>query len=263
LVAECSQFTCVGNGPGDVLEFKPPYTGVAASIAKNVNPRIIACDAANHLFVTAANNPNVIYEYASPYTAPPSAEIADGIDYPAGMAFDNAGDLFVANQSANDVTEYTAPLSSAPTVAAVISANVGDPNAVTLNKSGTLFVSNIVSQSVTVYTGSAPTFTQAGTITQGLEGPDSLVTDGSGNLFVADRGDADVVQYTSFNNPAPSATVNVSGFALQVQIDSLGTIFAIGNSPAHQSLMQSSPPYSAATTTTNGLTSPAGLAVAP
>ena len=252
---------CTQSPACTVSKYAPPYTSAPTPVATSTtHASRLAIDPFGNLFV-ADNTSNLVDEYAPPYTGAAIAQIGDGIDNVSGMAFDDAGDLFVANSLANSVTEYTAPMSGAPSVAATIS-NVTQPTAVAVNTSGTVFVAVPGQNSaVNVYTGSAPTYTLSSTITNGVYGPASMAFDSSQDLFVSNRGNANVTEYTSYNNPAPSATIATIGLAGQIAIDSANTLFALGNPKA--GMIESLAPYSSATSYTSNLTSPFSLAVSP
>ncbi|MBV8489127.1 MAG: hypothetical protein JO199_01265, partial [Candidatus Eremiobacteraeota bacterium] len=173
----------------------------------------------------------------------------------AALAVDANDDLFVANEGSNDVAEYTAPISGAPAPAAVIQSNVHAPDVLSINSSGTVFVGNGGSDNVTVYAGSAPTFTQTGSIPQPAF---QMCNDSSGNLYIADYPDSAVLKYTSFSNsPAPAAAIGLGDHAIGVAIDRAGTIYGLSSS----GMTVSAPPFNSQTS--YALTHPSAIAVSP
>ena len=111
--------------------------------------------------------------------------IASGLNYPSGLAFNNAGDLFVANGTAspnayaNTITEIT-PSGAQSTFATF----VFNPRGLAFNSAGDLFVSGGLNRNITEIT---PDGTQS-TIASGLGYYLwAMAFDSSGDLFLADQ----------------------------------------------------------------------------
>ena len=132
---------------------------------------------AQNLFAVDLNNGNI--DEFTPNGV--RSTIAFGLNYPAGLAFDQAGNLFVADGGAID--KFT-PAGVRTTFASGLSL----PHGLAFDRAGNLFVSagDGVSNPGTVYK-----FTPAGvrtTFASGLFYPFALAFDSRGNLFVADGG---------------------------------------------------------------------------
>ncbi|EQD72300.1 NHL repeat containing protein, partial [mine drainage metagenome] len=138
-------------GASRVLEFRAPYrTGEAASVvlgqstftgnrsastAVNLSsPAGLAMDASGDLWVADWGNQRVL-EYVPPFrsgmaaslvlgqpnfTARTPGENASAFDDPVGLAFDPAGDLWVADRGNNRVLEFVPPFRSGMAAAAVL-----------------------------------------------------------------------------------------------------------------------------------------------
>ena len=127
---------------------------------------------AQNLFAVDLNNGNI--DEFTPNGV--RSTIAFGLNYPAGLAFDQAGNLFVADGGAID--KFT-PAGVRTTFASGLS-----PRGLTFDSAGNLFVADAGS-------GAVSKFTPAGvrtTFASGLFYPFALVFDSRGNLFVADGG---------------------------------------------------------------------------
>ena len=132
---------------------------------------------AQNLFVTSCINPGSIYEY-TPGGAQ-STFASTGLNYPYGLAFDSAGDLFVANSlddagTGGYVTEITpggvqSTIPSGP-----------DPKALAFNSSDNLFETDYHSGNIYEYTpgGALSIFA---TVTPA---PQALAFNSAGDLFV-------------------------------------------------------------------------------
>ena len=184
-----------------VLEYTTPFsTGEAASLVigqtsftanalatsstGQSSPQGLAFDSSGNLWVADTNN-NRVLEYTTPFstgeaaslvigqtsfTANALATTSTGLSYPFGLAFDSSGNLWVADEENNRVLEYTAPLSSHEAASLVI----GQPGFTT---------SNFPVTSV------------------GLNGPNALAFDSSGNLWVSDFRHDRILEY-----PTPFST---------------------------------------------------------
>lgn len=149
-----------------------------------IGPYYLAFDSSHNLWV-ADSYGNRVLEYKAPFSTDEAASIVigqpnftslasattqTGLDTPIGLAFDSSGNLWVVDSSNNRVLEYKAPLSTGEAASLVI----GQPN-----------------------------FTSANTETTstGLNGPNGLAFDSSGNLWVADLINGRVLEF-----PAPFST---------------------------------------------------------
>jgi sugar lactone lactonase YvrE len=152
-----------------------------------------ACDGAGNLFVTTGDTD--IYEFpingsGKIYKFTPDgirSTFASGLDLPTGLAFDNAGNLFVADVSTHGnynlrgaIYKFT-PGGVRSTFA---SGNLTNPEALAFDNVGNLFVADPNPGS-----GAIDKFTPTGhrsTFASGFNWAGSLACDGAGNLFVAD-----------------------------------------------------------------------------
>jgi len=141
------------EGNNRVLIFTPPFsTGMAASVvigqngfltknapspptASSLNsPLAVAGDKAGNLYVADLNNSRVL-QFRPPFSNGMSASLVlgqkdfvssarvvtqNGMSDPAGVTVDSKGNMFVADQDANRVTEYSPPLSNGMNASIVI-----------------------------------------------------------------------------------------------------------------------------------------------
>ena len=103
------------NNNAQVTEYAPPYTG-SPTLVGSTSPyaSVMAMDSDANLFIGYFTNS--VSVYAKPYTGSPTVTITNGINDPDALAFDDAGDLFVANFGNNSVTEYAPPYTGSPVV---------------------------------------------------------------------------------------------------------------------------------------------------
>ncbi len=207
-------------------------------------PTGIALDASGNIYVANDGSENggadaiTVYPAGSNGNVVPSATIdgsKTGLDFPAGIALDSSGNIYVANDGSEDggtdtVTVYPAGSNGNVAPSATVSgSNTGldDPQGIALDTSGNIYVTNDgsssgVADTVTLYpAGStrnvAPSATVSGSNT-GLDNPQGIALDASGNIYVANGGSDAPTDYPSSNdvtiysagsngNVAPSATI--------------------------------------------------------
>lgn len=200
-----------------------PQTKIAGASTGLAAPDGVALDSHGRAFV-AEHATNAITEYAAGASGnqAPLATIAGaatGLSGPTGVAVDALGHVFATNTTGNSVTEYAPGASgnSSP-IAKIQGASTGlnAPAGMAIGAGGKLLVANHGSVgnrsvSVTEYahgaTGNiAPVATIAGAATS-LSGPWGVLSDGLGDLLVANSSANSVTEY------APGATGNASPFA--------------------------------------------------
>jgi sugar lactone lactonase YvrE len=192
-----------------------------------VGPYAIAFDSSHNLWV-ADSDGNRVLEYKAPYSTDEAASIVigqpnftslasattqTGLETPNDLAFDSSGNLWVVDSSNNRVLEYKAPLSTGEAASLVIgqpnftsantettSTGLNGPNGLAFDSSGNLWVADLINGRVLEFpapfsTGEAatlvigePNFTVANDEVSkaGLNAPNSVAFDSSGNLWVVD-----------------------------------------------------------------------------
>ena len=168
-------------------------------------PDCATFDAAGDLWVVNFNGRSVV-EYASnAFSGGPqapertiSSDSSGSLNSPAGCAFDQSGDLWVANDLTNTVVEYApgTPASGAQVPIATISSDGSDslsgPVALAFDQSGDLWVANYDNSTVVEYTMSdlasgsqVPAVTISADASGVLNSPLGIAFDRSGDLWVA------------------------------------------------------------------------------
>lgn len=154
---------------------------------------------------------------------------AQSLDYPAGLAVDSSGNLYVADAAANRVLIYRPPFSNGMAAAMVIGQpdfsssdipatpaadNLNNPLGVAIDSSGNLYVADAEHHRVLQYdmplsSGNAVAdrvFGQLGSFTTGISNtggisagslywPFGVAVDGPGNLYIADQENHRVLAY--------------------------------------------------------------------
>ncbi|RRA48463.1 Ig-like domain repeat protein [Acidipila sp. EB88] len=140
--------------------------------------------------------------------------------YPASVAADGAGNVFVLDGVAGSVLKV-APAGTTTTVVS----GLNDPTGLFVDGAGNLFVGDSLNNRVLKV---APNGTQT-TVGSGLNTPDGVAVDGAGNVFIADAANGRVVEVAA----ATGAQTTVgSGFFYpkDVAVDASGNVFVLDQS---------------------------------
>lgn len=182
---------------------------------------------------------NDVTLYAGGWNAPLTT-IVNGIGAPQALAFDSAGDLFVANELGS-VNVYAPPYAQAPTA---ISQGINHPQALALDARGDLFVANgNGSNTVTLYSqpyGGAP----AATISAGVNDPVALALDPAGDLFVVNAAANSVTVYAPPYTGEPATISKGLSAPNSLALDAHGNLFVANVNATPNSVVEYSPPYS-------------------
>ena len=207
----------------------PVTAGILATIVSSGlgQPDGLAFDSAGDLFIAnfTANTVSVVPAasgtiFGVSVTANVLSVIASGLSGPAGLSFNSAGDLFIANSTASSISVM--PIASgtifgvsvtANTLASVVTSGLSIPNGLSFNLAGDLFIANNSGNSVSVMPQASGTIfgvsvtanTLASVASTGLSAPLGITIDSAGDLFIANNTANSVSELLAFH-PVPTVT---------------------------------------------------------
>ncbi|MBV8720651.1 MAG: hypothetical protein JO277_00790 [Candidatus Eremiobacteraeota bacterium] len=248
---------------GAVVVFPPGSTTPSRVITGLTAPAFgLAVDSSGDVFVTEYLTQDV-KEFTPSGGSTPSRILSkstspSGINKPAGLAVDAAGNLYVANGGGTIGVSVYAPGTST-TPAATFNAGMNLPAQLAFDAVGDLYVSNNGGNSVTEYAPPlgasstiAHTFTSANTST-----PFSIAVDGSYNVWVGQASGGHVVEFAA--NQSVLRTISGYGAAIYaIATDPSGNAFVAdqnGNKVDEFSPASGTTPSAAYTTGVSGPTS--------
>ena len=182
---------------------------VAAFLASLLPGRTTA--APGDLYVSDTGS-NTIFRYTP---AGARTTFAAGLNQPTGLAFDNKGNLYVAQSGSGIITRYPLDFGTG----SLFFGGLNSPTGLAFDGEGNLFVAD-------EFTNSIFKLTQGGgktTFASGLNGPTGLVFDRNGNLFVANTNGNAILRFT----PDGTRTTFASGLNApkDLAFDSEGNLF--------------------------------------
>ena len=247
-----------------------PITDIAGSKTRLDDPTGIALDSQGNIYVanilggpvvpnTEDSGTVTVYAAGSSGNIAPIATIsgaATGLAYPAGIALDSSGNIYVANELTGNtsssledypsITVYPAgSKGNASPIAVIAGDNTGldYPQGIALDSGGNLYAKGYVEyvgDTINAYpAGSNGNVSPAATIVgadTGLDGPDGIALDSGGNLYVSNGyggpvGGGSVTIYPAGSNgdAVPIATITSSftgiSYASSIAVDSNGKIY--------------------------------------
>ncbi|MBI1922332.1 MAG: chitobiase/beta-hexosaminidase C-terminal domain-containing protein [Geobacter sp.] len=236
-------------------------------IADQYNNRIRKVDAATGIITTVAGNGSAAF------AGDGSAATAASLNYPAGVAMDSAGNIFIADKNNHRIRKMAAGTGNISTVAgngsaafagdggAATAASLKYPAGLTMDSAGNLFIadsSNNRIRKVDAATGNISTVAGSGSAgfagdggvatAASLNNPASVTVDSAGNLFVADSSNNRIRKVdavtgniitvagngsASFAGDGGAATAASLKYPAGLTMDSAGNLFIADSSNNH------------------------------
>ena len=138
---------------------------------------------------------------------------------PCGLAFDNSGNLYAANQNNDTIVKFDP--NGNVTVFATAASGLVAPHYLAFDTNGNLYVSNIG-------TGTILKFDQEGNVTvfaSGLDAPQNVAFDGNGNLYVSNW-DGNILKFDASGNATVFGSV-FSGYPDGLAFDASGNLYVV------------------------------------
>ncbi len=242
-----------------VYEVAAPYTAGETSLFSTYVAGL-AVDSNHNLFVSNCDSPEVLSEYAPPYTG--AAINTFSTTCPWGIALDASNDLFVGNFEYTYLTEY--PYSSGSYGSPVYITTGDYPYNVIFDPSGNLWVASGGEGSSTIQEFKPPfssSSTPAVTIDSNLyySCTTPMIFDSSGDLFVANYSTGAINEYTksaisgggTISSPSFTIPAGTADYSCMIGADASGNVYSSTYSitgGSEGAILEFSPPFSNSST---------------
>jgi hypothetical protein len=189
--------------------------------------------------------------------------LGGGFGYPAGVAVDGAGNVYVADQSNNAVKEMPAGCTSSSCVT-TLGGGFLDPYGVAVDGSGNVYVADQGNSAVKEMPAGCTSSSCVTTLGGGFSHPEGVAVDGSGNVYVGDQGNNAVKEMPAGCTSSSCVTTLGGGFSrpIGVAVDGSGNVYVadvVNN--AVKEMPAGCTSSSCVTTLGGGFHYPAGVAV--
>lgn len=200
-----------GMGSGAALTVDPGSASTVGSTGVSYEPNGIAVDGSSRVLFTDANSKSLIR-----FSGTSATTLATGFTTPAGVAVDNAGNIFVADTMAGTITEIAAVGGTKYTLTSGLNA----PHNLATDSLGRLYVADTGNNRVLVF-GAGATKTASVVGFTGLSAPLAVAVDSAFDVYAADS--THIVELTPLGVQTTISTVSgVTGLA----VDAAGNVLA-------------------------------------
>ena len=180
------------------------------------NPRGAAVDDAGNVYIADTFNNRVLKETLSGGSYTQSIVVGSGLDWPSGVAVDGSGNVFIADTDNLRVLKET--LWGGRYSQSNVDVSLYFPEGVAVDGNGNVYVANngnpygnYASVSMYVPSSNGLRYGLYSTVGSGLDYPDDVAVDGSGNVYIADTGNSRVLKVDVSDPPTLSFASTPAG----------------------------------------------------
>ena len=244
-----SSTTCTGPGtPGETCTVNVSFAPRAPGLRMGA---VQLTDSSGNLLVTTflhgeGQGPAIAFGPSAQTTV-----AASGLNDPASVAVDGAGDVFIADARNNRVVEVPAGGGAQTTVGTGLSF----PTGVAVDGAGDVFIADSRNNRVVEVPAGGGAQTTVGT---GLSEPYGVAVDGAGDVFIADTYNNRVVEVPAGGGAQTTVASGLS-FPYAVAVDGAGDVFIAEE--GNNLVVEVPAGGGAQTTVGSGLSAPTGVAV--
>ncbi len=206
-----------GTGNVYITAYAPFVTSSSAPIATITtgfapSAYVVAIDPGGLVWTCQVSPSGHCFQYPGPYSGnvspAPSITLSDQLDRPEGLAWNAAGDLFIANEGVTgNIIRFNHPVTDGETHSAVLNTGATSIIGLVLDGAGNLYAGNHDNGSILRFNannqgnGAIPDFTDTATGSTVIY---DLAIDAAGNLYAADLQNCKILVFptvaTSFSN---------------------------------------------------------------
>lgn len=239
----------------EILKFNSSgSSSVFATSASGANyPNLLTCDNSGNLYAGNEGSPPDIEKFTPSGVG--SVYVGSVPGYSSwGLAFDNSGNLYVADQAVNSIGKFT------PAGTGTTFASINDPLGLAFDNAGNLYAVSGTADTIMRFNSSGV----GSVFASGLISPVGLAFDSSGNLYVAEASINTILKINSSGVGSVFATAGLDS-PRSLAFDSSGNLFVENaniNHTASNTIMEFTP-NGVGSVFASGLEFPEGIAIVP
>jgi DNA-binding beta-propeller fold protein YncE len=146
--------------------------------------------------------------------------VSNGLSYPAGVAVDGAGNVYVADYSDSAIYKWN---KADNVVTSLVSSGLDNPQGVAVDGAGNVYIADTGNNAIKEWTVANSNVTTL--VSSGLSYPVNLAVDGGDNIYIADTDDDAIKVWTAANSNL-TTLVSLSGTSPEgVAVDGAGNVY--------------------------------------
>jgi hypothetical protein len=188
-----------------------------------------------------------------------------GLAQSYGIAIDGSGNVWVANDSASDISEFSSTGAALSGSGGYIGGGLSSPYGIAIDATGNVWVTNSGGNSISEFNSSGTAFLTSPYTGGGLSTPLHIAIDASGNVWAADPGNNSVAEFSSSGSPLSGSGDTGGGLSTPygIAVDVSGNVW-VGNAGKTNRVSEfnsSGTAYGSSPYTGGGLADPLGVAI--
>jgi sugar lactone lactonase YvrE len=181
------------------------------------------------------------------------ANSGDGLTYPAGVAVDSVGNVYIANYAVNQVDKWTVANNTFTTL---ISSGLNGPEGLAVDAAGNVYIADSNDAAVKKWTAASNSLSN---LASGLSSPQAVALDASGNVYIADNGDSTVKEWYITNGSVVTLVSSDLNNPDGVAVDAAGNVYIGDNN--NNAIQKWTADSGTLSTLVSGLTGIDGIAI--
>src|SRR5208283_2111069 len=187
--------------------------------------------------------------------APAPAVLWSGLDWPAGVAVDSAGNVYAADSGTGAIYEWNA---STQQVTALVTAGLNVPQGVAVDGAGNVYIADTGNNAIKEWRAATGQVTTL--VASGLASPQGAAVDGGGNVYIADTGNNAIEKWSAATGQVTTLVSSGLASPVGVTVDGAGNLY-IADNKSNAIVEWNAATGKLTTLMLSGLASPEGAAV--